>query len=66
MKSDTMSIMGTPIGQTELKELLKETKETVATSYVRQCETDRTFGAIDMWNRQKQQRTSSQMRRWLN
>ena len=66
MKSDTTSIMGTPIGQTELKELLKETKETVATSYVRQGETDRTFGAIDMWNRQKQQRTSSQMRRWLN
>ncbi len=64
MKHDTMGI-GTPINQEDLKELLKETKETVAT-HVRQEDEDRTFGAIDMWNRQKKQRTSLQMRRWLN
>ena len=62
MKSDTMGI-GAPITQENLKELFKETKETVAT-YIKDL--DPKFGAIDMWNRQKQQRTSSQMRRWLN
>ena len=64
MKRDTMGI-GNPINQEDLKELLKETKETVAT-HVGQEDSDRTFGAIDMWNLQKRQRTSLKMRRWLN
>lgn len=64
MKSDNSGI-GTLIKKEDLEALLKETKETVAT-YVQQDETGRTFGAIDMWNRQKRQRTSIQMRRWLN
>lgn len=64
MKSDTMGI-GNPINQEDLKELLKETKETVAT-HVRQEDSDRTFGAIDMWNLHKKHRTSINMRRWLN
>ena len=49
----------------KLEELLKETKETVATD-VKQEDLNRSFGSIDMWNRQKRQRTSLQMRRWLN
>ncbi len=57
--------MGTPIKNEELKELLKETKETVATD-AKQDSLGRTFGAVDMWNRQKRQRTSLKMRRWLN
>ena len=64
MKSDIMG-NGTPIKQEDLKGLLSEPKETVAT-FIRQEDADRTFGAIDMWNRQKRQRTSLQMRRWLN
>lgn len=64
MKNDTLG-MGTLIKQEELKELFKETKETVATD-TKQQDLNRSFGAIDMWNRQKRQRTSLQMRRWLN
>ena len=57
--------IGTPIKKEQLKELLKETKETVATD-AKQEDLNRSFGAVDMWNRQKRQRTSLQMRRWLN
>ena len=64
MKNDTLGI-GAHIKNEELKELLKETKETVATD-VKQTGMNRSFGAIDMWNRQKRQRTSQEMRRWLN
>jgi len=65
MKSDVMgSVM--PINKEELKELLKETKETLATD----AKTDgnnRSFGVVDLWNVQKRQRpTSSMMRRWSN
>ncbi len=64
MKSDTLG-MGTPIKNEELKALLKETKETVARD-VKQEDTNRSFGSIDLWNRQKRQRTSREMRRWFN
>ena len=62
MKSEKMGIE--THGQ-KLEELLKETKETVATD-VKQEDLNRSFGSVDMWNRQKRQRTSLQMRRWLN
>ena len=61
MKNDTLG-MGTPIKNDELKELLKET---VATD-VKQDDLNHTFGAIDMWNLQKKQRTSLAMRRRFN
>lgn len=64
MKSDKMGI-GSLNKNEDLKELLKETKETVATD-TKHEDGNRTFGAVDMWNRQKRQRTSLQMRRWLN
>ncbi|MEP7108182.1 MAG: hypothetical protein ABI760_09365 [Ferruginibacter sp.] len=64
MKCDTLGV-GTVNKDQELNELLKETKETVATD-VKQADLSRSFGAVDMWNRQKRQRTSLQMRRWLN
>ena len=64
MKNDTLG-MGTPIKNEELKGFLKETKQTVAND-VKQEGLNRTFGSIDMWNRQKRQRTSLEMRRWLN
>jgi hypothetical protein len=64
MKSDTLG-MGTLNKDEALKELLKETRETVAAD-VKQEDLNRSFGTVDMWNRQKRQRTSLHMRRWLN
>ena len=61
MKSDTLG-MGTPIKNDELKELSKVT----VTTGVKQDDFNRTFGAIDMWNLQKKQRTSLVMRRRFN
>ena len=51
MKSDVMGI-GAPINKKDLKELLKETKETLAVD----AKTDgnnRSFGVVDLWNVQK-------------
>ncbi|MEO5893920.1 MAG: hypothetical protein ABIQ31_26925 [Ferruginibacter sp.] len=64
MKSDTLGVSTLNKDQ-KLEELLKETKETLATN-VKQEDLNRIFGAVDMWNRQKRQRTSLHMRRWLN
>ena len=58
MKSDNLG-MDTPIKNEELKESLTEP---VATD-VKQYDLNRTFGAIDMWNLKKKQRTSLEMRR---
>jgi hypothetical protein len=65
MKSDVMGI-GAQITKEELKELFNETKETVAVE-AKIENNNRTFGVVDLWNVQKQQRTTaSKMRRWLN
>jgi hypothetical protein len=66
MKSDVMGI-GAPINNEELKELLKETKETIAVDAKTDGNNNRSFGVVDLWNVQKKQRTTaSMMRRWLN
>jgi hypothetical protein len=66
MKSDVMGI-GAPINKKDLKELLKETKETIAVDAKTEGNNNRSFGVVDLWNVQKKQRTtSSMMRRWLN
>ena len=66
MKIDTMGI-GTPISKKDLKELTKETKETIATNAViEEHQHQRSFGAVDMWNVRKRQRTSASLSRWLN
>ncbi len=65
MKSDVMGIV-MPINKEELKELLKETKETLAID-AKTDENNRSFGVVDLWNVQKRQRTTaSMMRRWSN
>jgi hypothetical protein len=65
MKSDVMGISA-QINKEELKELLKETKETIAVD-AKLENSNRSFGAVDLWNVQKKHRTtSSMMRRWLN
>jgi len=60
MKSDNLGM-----GTRNKEEELKETQETIATDE-RQEDLNRSFGTVDMWNRQKRQRTSLHMRRWLN
>jgi hypothetical protein len=63
MKNETMGV--NPISKNDLKELLKETKETVATD-VKVDGNQRSFGVVDLWNVQKRQRTSISMRRSLS
>ncbi len=64
MKSDVVGI-GAPINKNDLKELLKETKETLAVD-VKTVANNRSFGVVDLWNAQKRQRTSASMMRRLN
>ncbi len=61
MKSDSMGV-GTPISKKDLKDLLSEIKETLATD-VKTISNQRSFGLLDLWNLQKRQRTGSSMRR---
>ena len=66
MKSDVMGI-GAPINKKDMKELLKETKETIAVDAKTDGIVNRSFGVVDLWNVQKKQRTTtSMMRRWNN
>jgi len=66
MKSDVVGI-GAPINKKDLKELLKETKETLAVDVTIVGNNTRSFGVVDLWNVQKRQRTTaSMMRRWSN
>ena len=66
MKSDVMGIV-MPINKEELKELLKETKETIAVDVTTVGNNTRSFGVVDLWNVQRRQRTTaSMMRRWSN
>ena len=66
MKSDVMGI-GALISKKDLKELFKETKETLAVDAKTDDENNRSFGVVDLWNVQKKQRTTaSMMRRWSN
>ncbi len=64
MKSDGIG-MSAPVNKSELKELLKQTPETLATN-VKLTDADRSFSSVDMWNLRKKHRTTLQMRRWLN
>lgn len=63
MKSDVMGV-GTPLSKKDLKELLNETKETLAVD-LKSCNNNRTFSYLDLWNLQKRQKSASEMRRRL-
>ena len=63
MKSEAMGV-GTPISKKDLKDLLSETKETLAVD-IKIDSNNRTFGTMDLWNLQKRQKTAASMRRWL-
>ncbi|MDB5202660.1 MAG: hypothetical protein JWQ27_2069 [Ferruginibacter sp.] len=60
MKTSTMGIV-TPINKDEMKELLKETKETLATDLLKQA--SEPFGAVSMWKVRKSYRSASSLRR---
>jgi hypothetical protein len=63
MKSEAMGV-GTPLSKKDLKELLQETKETLAIDVKNDCN-NRTFSHLDLWNLQKRQKSASEMRRRL-
>ena len=65
MKQETMGFV-IPINKEQMKELTKETKETLAVHAVKADGSNRTFGSVDLWNSRKNQRTMSSMRRWIN
>ena len=63
MKSEAMGV-GTPLSKKDLKELMTETKETLAVD-LKICNNNRTFSHLDLWNLQKRQKTATAMRRRL-
>lgn len=66
MKTNAMAA-GNALNKEDLKELLKETKETLAAD-VKDTENNPSFSVVDMWDIQKRQRTAAAMTRrwWLN
>lgn len=54
-----------PINKNEMKELTKETKETLAADVIRQSQNHRHFGAVDLWNARRNQRTMASMRKCI-
>ncbi len=66
MKTNVMAA-GNALNKEDLKELLKETKETLAVD-AKDTENNPSFSVVDMWNVQKRQRTAAAMTRrwWLN
>jgi hypothetical protein len=53
-----------PIGSEEMKELLKETKETLASGAVKSNAPGSTFTQIDLWRLQKKHKTLGSSTRW--
>ncbi len=62
MKSETMGIV-IPINKNDMRELMKETKETIAADVIRSAQNHRSFSTVDLWNARKHQRTMASMRR---
>ncbi len=65
MKQETMGVV-IPINKEQMKELTRETKETLASNVIGKAESIRAFGSVDLWNSRKNQRTTTSMRRWFN
>ena len=47
-----------------MKELLSETKETIATGILKNNKTKRTFAVVDLWNMQKKHKTLGSSTKW--
>lgn len=65
MKQETMGVV-IPINKEQMKELTRETKETLATNVIGKSAGNRAFGSVDLWNSRKNQRSTTSMRRWFN
>ena len=65
MKQESMGFV-IPINKEQMKELTRETKETLAVHALQTTEGNRLFGSVDLWNARKQQRTMVSKRRWFN
>ena len=63
MKTTNNSIT-VPIKQNEMKELLKETKETIAKDIIKNNTTPTTFTIIDLWRVQKKKKTLGSSTKW--
>ena len=63
MKNDTMGLI-IPINKQQMKELTKETKETLAAHVLKQPQNHRNFGSVDLWNSRRNYRTMNSMRRF--
>lgn len=63
MKTTNNSI-SVPIKQNEMKELLKETKETIAKDIIKNNTTPTTFTIIDLWRVQKKKKTLGSSTKW--
>ena len=61
MKMSTVGIV-TPINKDEMNELLKETKETLATQLLENKNTE-TFAVVNMWKVRKTAKSASSVRR---
>jgi hypothetical protein len=60
MKMNTVGIV-TPINKDDMKELLKETKETLATNVL--LNNSSTFSELNMWKMRRNARPSTALRR---
>ncbi len=65
MKMTTTGIV-TPINKDEMKELLKETKETLAAHALTSTAENPVFGSVDLWKVRKNHRSMVSMRRRFN
>ncbi len=65
MKQETMGDV-IPMNKEQMKELTRETKETLAKNVITTSASNRAFGSVDLWNSRKNQRTTTSMRRWFN
>jgi hypothetical protein len=64
MKTSTVGIV-TPMNKEELKELFKETIETLATGLLNNKADNTTFAAVDLWKLRKNYKTSASLRRFF-
>ncbi|CAN5820247.1 hypothetical protein BH11BAC4_BH11BAC4_25180 [soil metagenome] len=63
MKMNDRSI-GTSMIEKKVKELFKETKETLATELMKDKAANSTFTVVDLWRTQKKQKTLGSSTKW--
>lgn len=64
MKTNIMGIVN-PINKEELKELFKETKETLAIDHLKKMNEKSSFRTIDLWKIRKNTKSTTSLRRFF-